>query len=381
MKRMNNKLSKVHWQSFLAFPPALLGALKTVPYFQLFMYLPFILQDFAVIDLAITLSSHIVLYFLFIKIFWHKGSAILGYLAVLLVVAIITSFYSLSCLVFFSYAAAACTAYREKYPSLILLFLVVSVYLICAYLNEHSIPVLLVGLFFTAVNGLSFMYQLNKYLQERVIKQSRIETISLAKVDERERIARDLHDLLGNSLTSITLKAELIERLVLVDPSQVKQHIEDIKKISRDTLSEVRDMVSDYRSNSLSNELACAKVTLEAKDIALFCDIQKYEISAEVEAALAMVVRESITNIVRHSKATQCRITLSYTRDTRNSSYFKLQLDILDNGSIDNPLKFGNGIQGMRERVAKLKGNFDIDSTAGCLIKVKLKLKPAEQQK
>ncbi len=175
MKRTAIKFQKVHWQSFLAFPPALQGALKTLPYFQLFMYLPFMLQDFEVIDLAIILASHIVLYFLFIKIFWHKGSVILGYLTVLLVLAVITSFYSLSCLVFFAYAAAACTAYRQKYPSLILLFLVVFVYLMCAYFNEHSMSVLLVGLFFTAINGLSFMYQLNKYLQERVIKQSRIE--------------------------------------------------------------------------------------------------------------------------------------------------------------------------------------------------------------
>lgn len=372
MKKTAIKFQKVHWQSFLAYPPALQGALRTVPYFQLFMYLPFILQDFEVIDLAITLASHIVLYFLFIKIYWHKGSSILGYLAVLLVLAIVTSFYSLSCLVFFAYAAAACTAYRQKHPSLILLLSVVLVYLMCAYFNEHSISVILVGLFFTAINGLSFMYQLNKYLQERVIKQSRIETISLAKVDERERIARDLHDLLGNSLTSITLKAELIERLILSAPDQAISHLQDVKKISRNALSEVRDMVSEYRSNSLKNELSAAKLILQERDIELCCDIQDYEISAEVEATLAMVVRESITNIVRHSKATQCRIILSYPSSKRGKTFSSLKLEIIDNGSITKPMGFGNGINGMRERVLRIKGGFDIDTTSGCLVKVVL---------
>lgn len=375
MKITKAKFLSIHWQSFLEFPLALQGALKTVPYFQLLIYLPFLLQDFEPIDLAVTLAAHLMLYFLFFKVYWHKGLATLGYIFILIVLAIITSFYSLSCLVFFAYAAAACTAYREKYPSLALLLVVVCAYLICAYLNEHSTSVLLVGVFFTAINGLSFRYQLNKYLQDRVIKQARIETISLAKVDERERIARDLHDLLGNSLTSITLKAELIERLIEVDPAQAMDHIKEIKSISRSALAEVRDMVSGYRSNSLENELASAKMTLAARDVDLLCDIQQVDIPSIIETALAMVIRESITNIIRHSKASRCRVTMAYRRDEQDSSIGKLQLEIKDNGNVTAPIKFGNGLQGMRERILNLSGHFDIDITSGCCVQVELAFK------
>lgn len=369
---MVSKYPNVHWQSFLAFPPALQGALKTVPYFQIIMYLPFVLQDFDGLALGVTLACHLVLYCIFFKVYWHKRQAMLGYLFILLALAIITSFYSLSCLVFFAYTAAACTAYSKKYPSLILLFLVVLVYVICAYVNNHSLSVLLVGLFFTGINGVNFMCQLNKYRHERIIKQTRIETISLAKVDERERIARDLHDLLGNSLTSITLKAELIERLLLNDPSQADLHLKDIKKISRDALSEMRGLVSEYRSNSLENELSSAKQILKGRDIESSFNIQNYDISAEIEAALAMVVRESITNIVRHSKATQCRIVLSYSGNKRDKEFSNLKLEIIDNGSTTEPIIFGNGIQGMRERVNRIKGDFDMDVTSGCVVKVVL---------
>ncbi|MCO1336377.1 sensor histidine kinase [Microbulbifer sp. OS29] len=356
---------------FYSFPPALKGALRIVPYFQVFLYLPFLLQSFGREALGVTMAAHLLLYPLFFNVFWCRGYRAAFIAIILTVLAVMVSFYSISCIGFFAFAAAACSACRQKMVTLILLLGVTMAYLLSAYLNYHSLYIILVGLFFTAINGPNFYIQFRKYCSDRTIKQTQVEVTNIAKIAERERIARDLHDLLGHSLTSITLKAELVERLFDIDPVLAKQHIADIEKISRTALTQVRDTVTEYKKNTLENELTSARVALESKDIELIDNIPaNIDIDQQLNGVLAMIVREATTNILRHSTATRCKITLE-----QQQAFLRLRIG--DNGKALGEVVLGNGIKGMAERFEALGGNLSVQFTSGCHINATLPLSKA----
>jgi len=346
---------------FYTFPATLRGALKVVPYFQVLIYLPFLLQGFEVSAFAVSVAGHLLLYPLFFRVFWCKGYGAAPLVLVMALLAFAVSAYSLSGIVFFAFAAAACAACRNNRQSYILLLGVNGLYLLAAYVFAHSIYIVLVALFFTGINGLSFNYQLGKYYADRLIKQSQEEVSALATIAERERIARDLHDLLGNSLTSVTLKAELAERLVDLDPHLARQHLKEIQEISRLALSQVREAVADYKKNTFENELSNARVVLESKDVELIHDISPLDIDPPTDAALAMILREATTNMLRHSDATSCRVTLK-------SQVGQLVLSICDNGRPIPEPSMGNGLKGMAERCHALGGVFNVSFLTGCNI-------------
>jgi len=352
---------------FYSFPASFRGALQVVPYFQVLIYLPFILQAFDSTALAVTIAAHLLLSPLFFKVFWYKGYSVAIFVAALTALAVGTSAFSLSGIGFFAYAAAACAASRQRIATLVLLLGVNSAYLITAYLFNHSLYTMLVGLFFTAINGANFAFQIRKYLSDRVVKQSQEEVSKLAKVAERERIARDLHDLLGHSLTSITLKAELAERLLDVDLQAARQHMLEIQQVSRRTLAQVRDAVSEYKTNTFDNELASARISLDSIEVQLITRINKIVLEPLVDATLAMILREAITNILRHSKATRCRVSLQPQRGC-------LVLTVSDNGKAVGEPVMGNGLKGMAERCYTLGGSLEIDFTSGCTITASLPL-------
>jgi len=350
-----------------SFPVSLRGALQVVPYFQILIYLPFLLQDFDTTAFATTVAAHLLLCPLFFKVFWLKGYYVTLCVTALTMLAVATSAVSLSGIGFFAYAAAACSASRKKSEVFALLLGVNSAYFISAYVFNHSLYIMLLGLFFTALNGANFAFQIRKYLSDRVVKQSQEEVSKLAKVSERERIARDLHDLLGHSLTSITLKAELAERLLDIDVQGARQHMAEIQQISRRTLTQVRDAVTEYKTNTFENELASARIALESAEIELILRMNKIEVDPLVDATLAMTLREAVTNVLRHSKATRCIVTLQLQGE-------RLMLKVSDNGETTRKPLMGNGLRGMSERCNALAGDLNIDFSSGCHITMLLPL-------
>ena len=165
----------------------------------------------------------------------------------------------------------------------------------------------------------------------------------LAKVAERERIARDLHDLLGHTLSLITLKAELARKLVDRDPQRAKQEMLDVEHTSRAALADVREAISGYRGEGLAAELIRARKTLETAGIAVDSDVAELPLSPAQETVLALALREAVTNVVRHAQARQCSVRLQRESDL-------CTLEIADNGcGADAPE--GNGLRGMRERL------------------------------
>ncbi len=198
----------------------------------------------------------------------------------------------------------------------------------------------------------------------RRLRRANEEIAHLAKVAERERIARDLHDLLGHTLSLITLKASLASRLADRDPARAAVEIRDVERISRDALSEVRAAVAGYRDTGLASEVASAESMLHAAGIAMRANIEPVQLSPAEEAVLSLILREAVTNVVRHANAKSCDIALTNLNGVRTFS-------IQDDGGGKNSPD-GNGVTGMRERVASLGGYISVESIDGTRIRVTL---------
>jgi len=191
--------------------------------------------------------------------------------------------------------------------------------------------------------------------------EAREELARLAVSEERARFARDLHDLLGHSLSVIAVKAELAERLIERDPVRAAEHVADVRDVARDALAEVRETVSGYRRPTLSSELEGARMALEAAGIEAELEAAAVDLPADVEAVLAWAVREGTTNTVRHSGARSCRIAVL-------PGVADVSAEIVDDGTGQDPAGNGNGsgaggngngLAGLRERAARVAGHVE----------------------
>jgi two-component system sensor histidine kinase DesK len=189
------------------------------------------------------------------------------------------------------------------------------------------------------------------------IRLSHDEVRRLAALAERERIGRDLHDLLGHTLSLITLKSELANRLFDRDVAAAKREMADVERVARDALAQVRRAVTGIRAAGFAAELASAKLLLESNGVRMEYALADIALSAEVETALAMTVREAVTNIQRHARATSARVTLE-TNDKH------LLLRVEDNGR-GGAIVPGNGLTGMRERLAGVGAELRVESERG----------------
>jgi len=170
----------------------------------------------------------------------------------------------------------------------------------------------------------------------------------LAVGEERLRFGRDLHDLLGHSLSVIALKSELAGRLIKSTPGLAAHEVDDIESVARDALREVREAVAGYRQPSLKEELAGAREALTTAGVELRAEEDHPALPAAVEAVLAWTVREGVTNVMRHSQAKRCAIRIT-SRDGRAS------VDVIDDGRGGSP-EAGNGLRGLNERVVERGG-------------------------
>ena len=191
--------------------------------------------------------------------------------------------------------------------------------------------------------------------RDMLLQQEELEYISRER--ERERIARDLHDVLGHTLSSIALKAELAEKLLVADQSERAQNeLSDIAQTARTALADVRQTVTGYRSGNLRSELIMAKHSLMSAGIQSDVpDRLPQTISRELENVLSLILREAITNVIRHSGATRCDVQFF----NKNRSW---HLIVSDNGAGWKG-HFGNGLTGMKERLAFYGGRLSLQST------------------
>jgi two-component system sensor histidine kinase DesK len=186
----------------------------------------------------------------------------------------------------------------------------------------------------------------------------------LAKAAERERIARDLHDLLGHTLSVIILKSELASKLADRDAGRARDEIRDVERISRDALAQVRAAVRGYREGSLMTEIENATAALATAGIEVAVDGRPPTLPAAHDAVLALAIREAATNIVRHARARRCRIAINTGNGT-------CVVSIADDG-VGGSDPFGAGLSGMRERVEALGGTMVREGDRGTTITIAL---------
>ena len=165
----------------------------------------------------------------------------------------------------------------------------------------------------------------------------------LAISEERNRFARDLHDILGHSLTVITVKAELAGRLVDADPDRARTEIADLERLSRDALADVRRAVEGYRELTLPGELSRARTALAAAEIAADLPNSTDHVPGDLRELFAWTIREGVTNVVRHSGARRCTVRLSADA-----------AEVRDDGRGPVDGVDGHGLVGLRERAARV---------------------------
>lgn len=193
--------------------------------------------------------------------------------------------------------------------------------------------------------------------RDAALRLSQEEVRRLAATAERERIGRDLHDLLGHTLSLITLKLELSRKLFDRDPGASKQELEEAEKVARHALAEVRSAVTGIRSTDLAAELASARLLLESSGVHLDYDALPPSLPADIEKGLALVIREALTNVHRHAAASEAYVRFDTITE-------KLDMQICDNGR-GGVSDEGNGISGMRERIRAIGGTWSMNSPAG----------------
>ena len=179
------------------------------------------------------------------------------------------------------------------------------------------------------------------------LAETRAELARLAAENERNRIARDLHDLLGHSLTTITMKAGLAQRLSGSDPARAAQEIAEVEELSRLALAEVRAAVSSYHEVTLAAELAHGRELLRASGVAAELPTATDVVDVAYQELFGWAVREGVTNVARHAHATRCTVTLTAS-----------ELEICDDG-VGGPPICGNGLGGLQERVTAAGGSLE----------------------
>ena len=188
------------------------------------------------------------------------------------------------------------------------------------------------------------------------LRRARAELAQLAVAEERERFARDLHDLLGHSLSVIALKAELAGRLLPDRAEQAAGEIAELEQVARGALSEVRDAVGGYRQPTLDDELAGARMALSAAGIRADVVRAPTTLDPTVEGVLAWAVREGATNVIRHSRASHCTMTIS-------SGLADAAVEVVDDGVGPAAARVngngGHGLEGLAERARSLGGRIE----------------------
>jgi len=269
---------------------------------------------------------------------------------------------------FFIYAASAAAFVLQPRQAVLAVVAIVGLVLVSGFLVGAPWPYALfyVGpmTLMTGLIGGINIFEAEKERASKRLSQANDEIERLAKIAERERIARDLHDLLGHTLSTITLKSELAARLAQVDIDKAAQQMREVETISRETLSQVREAVRGYRSKGLQAEIDALSAALQPAGIELTVEREPVELQPEQESTLALALREAVTNVMRHSHASHCKVSL-YNEDDW------IVLRVEDNGRGSREPE-GNGLRGMRERLQALGGSLERHSNGGTVLLVRL---------
>ena len=273
---------------------------------------------------------------------------------------------------FFTASAMGFAPSKKVFRVLFVFLIVMLVGFIFVYFNQLTTPSL-VNIVPMFILMLLTPFGMRNFNQKKMLKvqlsEANEQIKDLVKREERQRIARDLHDTLGHTLSLITLKSQLVEKLIVKNPERASVEAKEITQTSRTALKQLRELISDMRMITVEEELEQIKAILHAATISLEVDQQANfsSLSPLAQNILGMCLREAVTNVVKHSKATTCTVSLFETQG-------ELILQVKDNGvGLQKQSNDGNGILGMKERLALIDGALELDeANSGTLLTVKV---------
>ena len=309
------------------------------------------------LGLAVFLASYFYSY-------WVRGNRLLAIGALQTALAIAFAPINVGSFVFFIYAGSV-VAQAEHRRALHLVVLIALIAVVTAFVTAAP-PFFWMGSVLTLVIG-GINYHFATYGRtQRQLRLAEKELQHMAAVAERERIARDLHDVLGHTLSLIVLKSELASRLTARDPQRAAQEINDIEVVARQALQDVRETIRGIRP-TLDEELTRARSLLKAAGVETVVDRMPLDVDKAREETLAFLVREAATNVARHARATRCDINVAQQNGTA-------LLVVRDNGKAREVTE-GSGMRGMRERVEALGGTMRSSIDNGFALHIELPTK------
>lgn len=250
-------------------------------------------------------------------------------------------------------AAVAATLYEEFVLLVSVVGILVAVPLIYGFVTDFRDSVAISAPIIFSVAAM--MYGVNlQTAAVRKLRKAQGEVARLAVVEERARFSRDMHDVLGHSLTVVTVKSELARKLVSRDPARAEQEIADIERLARAALADLRSAVTGYRAMSLSTELAVAQASLAAANIQAHLPRSGDVVAADLRGLFGWVLREGVTNVIRHSGAHTCWIELDRDSLTITDDGHRSDDSAGRNAAIQpsDALSKGTGLRGLAERAA-----------------------------
>ncbi|MFO7546556.1 MAG: sensor histidine kinase [Trueperaceae bacterium] len=315
--------------------------------------------------------------------FWRRGPGALVGIAAMTLMGLFLSAVNSGAAVFFVYAAATAGRIRPRRRALQMIAGIAAVTLLAVLISPIDTPYRWFAfapvIVFAPLLGFAGIYETERARANAKLRMAHGEIEHLATIAERERIARDLHDLLGHTLSTITLKSELAARLAKQDPARAEQEMRDVERISRDALAQVRIAVRGYRSHGLQGEMVNAKLALEAAGVRFDYFVAPLRLTTTAESVLSLALREGITNVMRHAHARTCQVRLE-----RDGPWIRLRIEDDGIGAERNARNAGNprtprdqrdptvqaaeagsGIDAMRERVRAFGGHVALVTSAG----------------
>ena len=309
------------------------------------------------------LAVFLVLYF---RGFWVQGHALLRIALALVVLGVVLSPYNMGASVFFIYGAAFLGDALRPGAAVRWLLAIVAIIALEGWLVPLDVRTWVPGVVFSLLIGGTNIHFGELRRKDQALLAARKDAEHLAAVAERERIARDLHDLLGHTLSVIVIKSELAAKLADIDPKRAANEIRDVERISRHALAEVRHAIHGYRGERVEQELATARAALEAGGVTLIGDVPALQVEPAIERALALALREALTNVLRHARATKCDVRAERTADS-------LRLIVQDDG-VGGGDREGAGLSGMRARLAEIGGTVIRDGSSGTRLELSVPL-------
>lgn len=233
-----------------------------------------------------------------------------------------------------------------------------------------QVPIVIIVWISVILLPFSLRYKKERGQLEEKLEDANKKISELVKLEERQRIARDLHDTLGQKLSLIGLKSDLARRLIYKDPEQAREELKDVQQTARTALNEVRKMVSEMRGIRLKDEIVHVKQILKAAQIDFVADedMNISNVSLLTENILSMCLKEAITNVVKHSNATACYVAIEQTAS-------ESAITVRDNGNTAmKKVDFnkGSGLMGMRERLEFVNGSLEILVQEGTTLIIKV---------